>query len=57
MYNFPLSVTLINVTNFVLQIVRERKVNALVNSELSVIKVVNEMYFAIFYFFFVDYKT
>ncbi|EAR85347.1 ELMO/CED-12 family protein (macronuclear) [Tetrahymena thermophila SB210] len=56
-HNFPLSITLINVTDIVLQACREQKLNSLINKEKSVISVFNNFYFATFYFLFSQYKA
>ncbi|KAL4445995.1 hypothetical protein ABPG74_010987 [Tetrahymena malaccensis] len=56
-HNFPLCITLINVTDIVLQACREQKLNSLINKEKSVISVFNNFYFATFYFLFSQYKA
>lgn len=54
--HFPLSITLINITTFVLIALKDNKLNALINKEDSVLSVVNKLYFAGFSQFFKMYK-
>ncbi|KAM3138380.1 ELMO domain-containing protein 3 [Paramecium bursaria] len=54
---FPLSITLINITTFVLVALKDNKLNSLINKEESVLSVVNKLYFAGFFQFFRMYQN
>ncbi|CAK59970.1 unnamed protein product (macronuclear) [Paramecium tetraurelia] len=47
--NIPFSITLINITTFVLVSLKDNKLNQLINQEDSVISVINKLYFAGFH--------
>jgi hypothetical protein len=55
-YNFPLCITMLNFTGYVLGWLREGMLNDIVNHEKSVINVVNKVYCATFVYFFEHYK-
>lgn len=53
---FPLCACLLGVTKIVLQTLRDQKLNTLISMQKSVINVVNNYYFAVFFRFFMYYK-
>lgn len=55
-YNFPLCATLINITGFVVNFLRDGKLTDMINAERSVINIMNNCYFALFFHFFKTYK-
>lgn len=56
-YNFPLAATLFNVTLDVLYLLKEGKLNDMINAEKQVMSIINNVYFASFFLFFESYKS
>ncbi|KRX09134.1 hypothetical protein PPERSA_08850 [Pseudocohnilembus persalinus] len=56
-YNFPLSITLMNITTYVLVMLKEGKLDDLINSEKQVMSILNKIYFTTFFVFFDNYKS
>ena len=56
-YHFPLAAGLLNVTEIMMQTLREGKLNNVILHQKSVINAVNAFYFAVFFKFFMMYKA
>jgi hypothetical protein len=55
-YHFPLCITLLNISDFVLSYLREDRLNNMINSERQVMSVLNKVFFASVWMFFLKYK-
>ncbi len=56
-HHFPLAVGLLNMTEIVLQVLREGKLDKAILQQKSVINTVNSLYFAVFFKFFGVYRA